>query len=176
MEFLVTIESGWTGRKTACVKNPSQADAYFANYRGANDITIHRGSRNGPVIGRVDFSSWGQTIYIYFGNDRVEMRKDGIFTNAHAVPLPASPEASPFKWKIGSVLSTGGSLKLVDAKGIEVATHHRISGRRSQIGRMVINVQGLNQELMDQIFVSFLAMEERIRRARGAAGAAAAAG
>ncbi|KAF2114659.1 hypothetical protein BDV96DRAFT_577179 [Lophiotrema nucula] len=174
MEFPIYIESGFRGRKAAYIKNPDKyTDAYHVDYRGGADMTVRRGGAQGPIVGRVDFHSFSSAIDISFeNNQRVEMRKDGLFSKTRVVDLPAAPSSKRFSWKSTSF---GGGPKMLDSSGQELAFFDRSRGV-SKAGTLTLLVSGLEQQFMDQIFVSFMAVEEQLRRQRRAAAAGAAGG
>ena len=185
MEFPLYAESGFRGRKFVYIKNPDgYSNAYTVQYRaGLADIVVHRGGPEGPIVGRIDFHKWSNYVELWFENNvRVEMRRSGMFSNDQIVSLPAAPATSPFAWGTahgyGSKLA-GGNLKLEDSKGTTLALYARKAGWSSNgIGVLTLTVSGLPPQLQDQIFVTFIAIEERRRRQRqaGAASAGASAG
>lgn len=170
MEFPIYAEKGWRGRKALWIKNPDQhTDAYHVDFRGRNDMVVRRGGPQGPIVGRIEFHTWSSYIEIWFeDNTRVEMAKDGMFSSSYIVNLPASLPTSPFKWKHS--LKT---LELKDSKGQYLASFKQKSGWSDKEGIFNLAVTGISQPLMDQIFVTFMAYQERLRRARTAAAGAA---
>jgi hypothetical protein len=180
MDFTLYAESGFRGRKAVWIKNPDQhTDAYYVDFRGAADMIVRRGGSQGPVVGRIEFHRWKRYTEIFFeDNTRVEMAKAGTFSKTQVVNLPAAPQTSPFQWKhtLSHGTKLGGNLKLEDAKGTVLALFARKSSLSSKDGIVTLTVSNISQQLMDQIFVTFMAVEELMRRQRQAAAAAAASG
>lgn len=179
MEYPVFRESGFRGPKKVYIKNPDQfTDAYHVDFRtGFANMVIRRGNASGPVVGRIDFRCWSRATDIAFeDNSKVEMRSKSTFSEAQAVMLPAAPGPKNFLWKPTSTVGkkrVGGHLKLVDEQGQVLATFTR-SAKSKMDGTVRIEVGGLRQEFLDQIFVSFMAVDEKQRKSREAAAAAAA--
>lgn len=181
MEYPIYAENGWRGRKAVWIKNPDKhTDAYHVDFRGSADMTVRRGGSEGPVVGRIDFHNFSNYVEIHFeNNQRVEMRREGMLSKTQMVDLPAAPgNAKLFRWKStyshGSKM-IGGNLKLEDSNGQVLALFARSSSTRKG-GTLTIVMSGLQQQFLDQIFVSFMAIEEKQRRTRAnAAGAGAAA-
>jgi hypothetical protein len=183
MDYPFTIESGFRGRKTGTIQTPgTHTTAYYIDYRTtAFTITIHKGdSASAPTIGRVTFHSLSSTIDIAFlhpvtqTEDLVAMKQDSLLSlgSTYSLPLPAAGAAftPPFCWKVsgsvGSVLK-GGGLKCEDARGSVLAMYAFVSGWGKGNGALRVEERGLQEGLLDQVVVSFLTMEEGLRRRRG---------
>lgn len=159
MEFPVYSEKGLLGRKVVWIKHADKSTvAYHVEFQGLlKDMTVRRGGPQGPVVGRIEFHTWTNSIDISFeDNTRVEMKKDGMFSSSFVVKLPASPN-SPFKWK-----HTFRTLELKDSKGQYLASFKQRSGLSSKEGTFNLTASGISQALMDQIFVTFMAYQERL--------------
>ncbi|KAF2708381.1 hypothetical protein K504DRAFT_468726 [Pleomassaria siparia CBS 279.74] len=178
MEYPIYFENNWRGSKAVHVKNPDNGtDAYHVNLKGGtSDMDIRRGGPQGPLVGRVDFHRFSGYTEIHFAHDqRVEMSRDRTFSSAQSLTLPAAPgKSQQFRWKKESLLALG-SLKLEDSEKNVLAVFKRSSGSRTKDGTLEIKVSGLEQEFTDQIFVSYLAVSEKLRRQRQAAAAGMAA-
>lgn len=172
MDLPIYVDTGFTGRKSAILKpNEPQQDEYYVDYRAGPDLLIRRNGPNGAIIGTVNFHSFSGFTEISFENNIcVHMERDGVFTNNHILPLPVSPETSPFTWK-GTMshgsMWRGGNLKLEDSKGQILALYANNSdGYGSTDGVLSIVMLGLSRELVDQIVISMMAVSEKLRRQR----------
>ncbi|KAF2262356.1 hypothetical protein CC78DRAFT_534845 [Lojkania enalia] len=167
MEYPVYAEDGWRGRKAVWIKHSDKdTDAYHVDFRGSADMIVRRGGMQGPIVGKIDFHNFSNYVEIHFeNNERVEMRRDGLFSRTQIVDLPAAPGPTRFAWK--STLSHGskfgGNLKLEDSNGQVLALFAHSCGMRKD-GTLTIVVFRLQQSFLDQVIVSFMAVEEKQRR------------
>ncbi|KAF2501073.1 FAD/NAD(P)-binding domain-containing protein [Lophium mytilinum] len=176
-QYNIYSEGGFTGRKSVTFTLPDKrTPAYFVDYRsGLADLLIRRVNSSGPVIGSVKYHHFTSRIDLAFGGKhKAEMSKDGVFTRRFLVELPAGPERQ-FYWKgtsdYGTSSLSGGGLKLEGAATGKVFAAFARSLRFSKDGQLNILIEGLDEQFLDQIVVSFIAMMEAERR-RGGAGAA----
>ncbi|KAF2814506.1 uncharacterized protein BDZ99DRAFT_566503 [Mytilinidion resinicola] len=179
-QYNLYVESGFTGRKSVTFTLPDKrTPAYFVDYRsGRADLLIRRGNSSGPVIGSAKFHHFTSRVDLEYGQQKAEMRKDGAFTRRHVVDMPAGPDKS-YYWKgtsdYNSSFFTGGSLKLEGASGTVFVAFARSRGQ-SKDGQLNILMEGLDEQFLDQIVVSFMAMVEVERRKRKSAAAASGGG
>jgi hypothetical protein len=187
MSYTIRSENGFRGRKSLTVFHPDDSTpAYWVNFRDGSltNMTVHRGHEHGEVIARITLHKWHKHTDIEFCTPNqapvaVEMRPEGWPSQTQLVSLPAAPNMGQFKWKTTKQFSTTGlmrtgDLKLEDEADVQIATFERKGWTNNEDGvvRLCVN---LLPELMDQVFVTFVAMQERLLRLRQAQAVAASA-
>ena len=187
MDFQIYADTGFRGRKSLTILAPDgSTEAYFIDFRnpGPSNLSVHRGTSSGAPIARIEFHKWHKHTDIEFltpGSQRqtVEMRPESWSSKTQLVNLPAAGNVGPFQWKatheFGKLKS--GDLKLVDSKGMVLATFERKTGwGKGGLEGTVRLCVDMAPEMRDQMFTTFVAVMEKQRRSRQAAAAGAAGG
>ncbi|KAF2871061.1 hypothetical protein BDV95DRAFT_594968 [Massariosphaeria phaeospora] len=170
LEFHVFVD-GTLRRKALRILHADKiTPAYFVEL-SRKQLVVHRGNESGPVIGRVGYHTFspGKMDLVFGSQPEVEMKRVGLFSKNYSVALPAAGSPAPFAWHV----SLGGHISLMDGAGATLADFSR-SMKPSKDGVLTMGVFGVQQEFMDQIIISFVAVEEMVIRTAAAAGAAAA--
>ncbi|KAF2656268.1 hypothetical protein K491DRAFT_692120 [Lophiostoma macrostomum CBS 122681] len=176
MEFPIQAENGFTGRKTLTIFYPDgTTPAYFVQYKDGskNNLTVHRGPATGEVIGHITLHKWHKHTDIDFpitstGPQAVQVQPEGFASRIAVVDLPAAPQTNPFRWEQQSGIKNVGNFVLQDGAGTQIATYEKEAHSIGKRGKITLCVN-LIQELQDQVFVAFVAVDEKARRKRQAA-------